>query len=385
MHFNIKFIYLFIILTSCSSDDIVQYFEYPDHNVLNIGAQLTDLHITNDSNTLIVADKGNNRVIFIDTMNPKMTIKKSIWVGSEPTTLEITDDEKYLLVGLQGASNICLIGLEELTVLGYMELDEDGVFDLEFVSSKQQIIVSFFSSQPSDNKTKIYGWNPINIDTGELNLILDNDLTYNEITTAGYIALSENEDFLYVIDKYEGSPYNLLRYSITDDGFVPFTIIESSNIADVPITLYDLEYIPEFGIAVAMGGTDLIDGNPLDHAPIYALDNLTHIANLDLGSTPIALAYDPMGQHIYISPTDVDDNGMFIVEFSMETMLQTNYYQVAGILGSHSLIVDPQGEFIYAVVDDLSDQDTHEPYNGNSFNIQKIEITPEGTFPINNF
>ena len=142
-----------------------------------------------------------------------MAIKKSIWVGSEPTSLEITEDGKYLLVGLQGASNICLIDLEGLTVLGYMELDEDGVFDIEFVSSKQQIIVSFFSSQPSDNKTKIYGWNPVNIATGELNLILNNDLVYNEITTAGYIALSENEDFLYVIDKYEGSPYNLLRYS----------------------------------------------------------------------------------------------------------------------------------------------------------------------------
>ena len=89
--------------------------------------------------------------------------------------------------------------------------------------------------------------------------------------------------------------------------------------------------------------------------------------------------------HIYISPTDVDDNGMFIVEFSIDTQLQTNYYQVAGLLGSHALIVDSNGEYIYAAVDDLSDQDTHEPYNGSSFNIQKIKILPEGVYPINDF
>ena len=57
------FIYTSIMfLLSCGSDEIVQYFEYPDHNVLNIGSQLTDLVVTSDSNTLIAADKGNNQV-----------------------------------------------------------------------------------------------------------------------------------------------------------------------------------------------------------------------------------------------------------------------------------------------------------------------------------
>ena len=104
-----------------------------------------------------------------------------------------------------------------------------------------------------------------------------------------------------------------------------------------------------------------------------------------MGSVPLAIAYDAVGEHIYISPMDVDDNGMFIIEFSVDTQLQTNYYQVAGLLGTHTLAVDPKGEYIYAAVDDLSDQDTHEPYSGSSFNIQKIKILPEGTYPINDF
>ena len=123
----------------------------------------------------------------------------------------------------------------------------------------------------------------------------------------------------------------------------------------------------------------------MDHSSVYALDDLNHIANLDVGSTPLAITYDAIGDHIYISPTDVDDNGMFIIEYNIQTQLQTNYYQVAGLLGSHALIIDSNGEYLYAAVDDLSDQDTAEPYNGSSFNIQKIRILAEGTYPINDF
>jgi DNA-binding beta-propeller fold protein YncE len=137
---------------------------------------------------------------------------------------------------------------------------------------------------------------------------------------------------------------------------------------------------------VAVGGVDFIGEDNIDHASVYSLDNLNHIANLDVGSTPLALAYDSIGNHMYISPTDVDDNGMFVIEYNIHTQLQTNYYQVAGLLGSHALVVDANGEYIYAAVDDLSDQDTDEPYNNSSFNIQRIKILPEGTFPhINNF
>ena len=97
------------------------------------------------------------------------------------------------------------------------------------------------------------------------------------------------------------------------------------------------------------------------------------------------MAITSYGDNIYISPTDVDDNGMFIIEYNTETQLQTNYYQVAGLLGSHALIIDFKGEYLYAAVDDLSDQDTAEPYNGSSFNIQRIKILPEATYPINDF
>ena len=196
------------------------------------------------------------------------------------------------------------------------------------------------------------------------------------------ISNDDEESYMYIIDKTQ-STITLYRYDNTEDGFNNQQL--SSAVAARLDVLHDLAFVDDFGVVLAFDGIDPVDGLKVDHVSVYDNANLNHISNLDVGSVPIAVAYDAVGKHVYISPTDVDDNGMFIVEFSIDTQLQTNYYQVAGLLGSHTLIVDPKGEYIYAAVDDLSDQDTHEPYNGSSFNIQKIKIIPEGTYPINDF
>ena len=374
-------IIILLLILGCESEKIVQYFEYPDHNVLNIGSKLTDFIMTNDSNTLIAADKGNNRVLFIDVSTDDMSIVKSIWVGSEPTSLETADNGQYLLVGLRGASSVSVVSIDSMSLLGTIVLDEDSVYDIEYIDGTNQLVVSFVSSNPAYNLTKIYQWSgsPWNADFS-VELVVPN----SSVNYAGPISSSDDGSNIFILDKYNGPPYRVYRYDITNEGLK--NKVNSSNIADGPISLHDLEYVPNFGLVAALAGSDFIDGTPLDHAPVFSLDNLSHIANLDVGSTPLALAYDSIGEHVYISPTDVDDNGMFIIEYNLQTQLQTNYYQVAGLLGSHALIVDYKGEYIYAAVDDLSDQDTDEPYNNSSFNIQRIKILPEGTFSaINNF
>ena len=406
MKLNIKIIiYSFIVFTACTSDDIVQYFEYPDHNVLNIGSQLTDLYVTNDSNTLIVADKGNNRVLIIDVSTDGMYIKNTVWVGSEPTSLEMTADGRYLFVGLLGGSSVSVINMATMKVEGSLNLEEDSVFDIEYLSVTCQLIVSFLSSNPSYNKTYVHAWwadqdgvwygnntscsyseNPDfvspEITVLESNMFAVEPTEIDNVQHAGLLSMSQDESYLYILDKTL-SPNRLHRYDIDDEGLS--NRINNAQTAKTIDLFHDLEYISNFGVVVALSGTDPVDGLEMDHAPVYDFDNLDHISNLDVGSAPLAVAYDAVGEHIYISPTDVDDNGMFIVEFSVSTQLQTNYYQVAGLLGSHALVVDPKGEYIYAAVDDLSDQDTHEPYNGSSFNIQKIKIIPEGTYPVNDF
>jgi len=406
MKFNNKIIiYSFIVFTACSSDDIVQYFEYPDHNVLNIGSQLTDLYITNDSNTLIAADKGNNQVLFIDVSSDVMYIKKAVWVGSEPTSLDMTDDGRYLFVGLRGGSSVSVINMTTMTFDGSINLEEDSVFDIEYLSDKCQLIVAYISSaSPSNSKTYIHIWwadqdgiwygpntscsysadpefvAPDIISSGSKFIVAPPSI---DITSqGGLLSVSPDDSFLYILSRF--SPQKLYRYEINDDGMGGF-LVSSGVAAGAGIILNDFKYVNDFGVVIAVDGSDPVDGLGLEHAAVYDINQLDHISNLDVGSIPLAIAYDAIGEHIYISPTDVDDNGMFIVEFSIVTHLQTNYYQVAGLLGAHTLIVDHKGEYIYAAVDDLSDQDTHEPYSGSSFNIQKIKIIPEGTYPINDF
>ena len=399
-----KFIILLCVIVfylSCSSDGVVKFFEYPDHNVLNIGSQLTDLYITNDSNTLIAADKGNNRVIFIDVSSDAMSITKRVWVGSEPTSLDMTDDNRYLFVGLLGGSSVSIINMATMTLEGSLSLQEDSVFDVEYLSSKCQLIVSFISGSVNFSKTYVHPWwadqdgvwygsnNTLctyaeipEINISSQNIYIAEPPEIDNVLLAGHISVSTNDSLLFVNDK-SLNPDRLFRYEITDDGLI--NEINSNPTSEHIILLHDLVYIDGFGVVMAIDGTDPSDASPIDHSAVYDIDNLNQKSNLDVGSVPLAIAYDAVGKHIYISPTDVDDNGMFIIEFSVDTQLQTNYYQVAGLLGSHTLAVDPKGEYIYAAVDDLSDQDTHEPYNGSSFNIQKIKIISEGTYPINDF
>ena len=40
------YITIFILISGCDEPDFVQYFEYTDHNVLNIGSRLTDFIVT---------------------------------------------------------------------------------------------------------------------------------------------------------------------------------------------------------------------------------------------------------------------------------------------------------------------------------------------------
>jgi len=374
-----------MFFVSCGSDEIIQYFEYPDHDVLNIGSQLTDLVVTGDSNTLIAADKGNNQVRFIDISADKMSIIANVWVGSEPTSLDLTADGQYLLVGLQGASSVAVVSVLEMELLGSIQLEDDGVYDIEYINITDQLIVSFVASQPTYNKTKLYdldNWTnfiatPSTVQIGSVTKERENDV-------AGFISISDDEEFVYIVDRF-GNPGNdrVYKYKVSGDWLSSESY---SSVVGVISSFHDIEYVPNVGVVIAIGGIDPLGEESLDHSPVFDLNDLSHIANFGVGSTPLALTYDPIGEHIYISPTDVDDNGMFVIEYSIQTQLQTNYYQVAGRLGSHALVVDPKGEYVYAAVDDLSDQDTDEPYNNSSFNIQRIKILPEGTYgAINNF
>lgn len=286
-----------IFFISCAPDKIVQYFEYPDHNVLNIGSQLTDLVISNDSSTLIVADKGNNQVRFIDVSTDQMSIMSNVWVGSEPTALELTADGLYLLVGLQGATSVAVVSVLGMELLGAIQLDDDGVYDIEYINATDQLIVSFVASNPTYNKTKLYNLdNWTNFIATPATITIGNNEIEIEDDYAGYITVSDNEEFLYIIDRFGGID-RVYKYNISSDWFSPESF---SAVVGVISSFHDIEFVPNFGVVVAVGGEDPFGEEHIDHASVFSSDDLSHSANFGVGSTPLALAYDRVGEHIYI-------------------------------------------------------------------------------------
>ena len=61
-------------------------------------------------------------------------------------------------------------------------------------------------------------------------------------------------------------------------------------------------------------------------------------------------------------------------ENERETKLEKNYYLSAGNLTSRGIILDANEEFLYLVVHIPGDDDSFEPYNDYSFDLQRIQL-----------
>ncbi len=139
----------------CTKDAPV-YYSYPDFEVLTIGSTLSELIISPDNNYLIAADKNNNQLRIIDIIDD-LNLVKNIWVGSKPSSLDFTSSGDTLFVGLEGSSQIAIINMNTLEVIGYFQTDMDNPYDIAVVPGNRMVI-SYMSSNPSLNRTKLYHW-----------------------------------------------------------------------------------------------------------------------------------------------------------------------------------------------------------------------------------
>ncbi|NOZ08886.1 MAG: hypothetical protein GXO91_08455 [FCB group bacterium] len=355
---------ILLLLPGCTEKSPTYYYTIENFDLLRIGSNLVDLVITPDGNTLIAADSGNNRVIFVDVSGETMIRTANILVGSTPTSLCLSDDGNTLYVGLSGSSQIAIVDVATREVT-HFQLDEDGPMDVEVFGDK--LITTFISDQSIYHKTKMY-----DLQSGEL---------LSSKSKAGKLALDPVDGAVYVLDD-SFERVNLYKFII--DGDVLSGNLQSSDIAQHPVELNDLEYVPGTGIVAALSGTDF-EGHELKHAFLFDPEELNLLAQFDVKSTPLAAAATPDGTSLFFSPSKADGAGTFVIEFDNETYLQRNYYLAAGKLSTGAITVDPSGTYIFVAVDDLADNSNDEPYSGNSFDIQRIKIEPIGTYPINDF
>ncbi|RMF09219.1 MAG: hypothetical protein D6762_04190 [Candidatus Neomarinimicrobiota bacterium] len=119
--------------------------------------------------------------------------------------------------------------------------------------------------------------------------------------------------------------------------------------------------------------------HPEDHTAVrtvwsYATSDLSLTGKYKINSPGLDAVYTPDGTRVLVAPMDADKAGVFVVEFDRATHLETHYYLMAGNLKSHGLEMDRSGTCFYAVVNSPGDDDSFEPYNSYSYDIQRVRL-----------
>ena len=110
------------------------------------------------------------------------------------------------------------------------------------------------------------------------------------------------------------------------------------------------------------------------HVYSYNGSDMTFAGKYLIKSPGLAVAVSMDGQRVFTAPTDADEMGVFVIEFDQQTKLESNYFLSAGNLTDRGLILDSQNQFLYILVNIPGDDDSFEPYNDYSFDLQRIKL-----------
>ena len=101
---------------------------------------------------------------------------------------------------------------------------------------------------------------------------------------------------------------------------------------------------------------------------------MTFAGKYQIKSPGRATAISQNGERIFVAPTNADEIGVFIIEFSQDTKLEENYYLSAGNLTARGIVLDSSEKYLYLLVNIPGDDDSFEPYNDYSFDLQRITL-----------
>lgn len=90
------------------------------HKIIKINSNLSKMVADSVWLYIYVSDKGTNSVLFLNTFTD--TIEKSVFVGSNPSDMDISADNSTLYVAISGGSSVSVIDLDTQTVVDTIEL-----------------------------------------------------------------------------------------------------------------------------------------------------------------------------------------------------------------------------------------------------------------------
>ncbi|MBT3589941.1 MAG: beta-propeller fold lactonase family protein [Candidatus Marinimicrobia bacterium] len=322
------------------------YFPYYDFEILKLGKSISDMVISPNGEFLYLADYSNNKIVQINTSS-NMSVSNDIVVGSHPTALSLSPNGQTLGIALEGESNIVFMSLNDFSIIANYSISLMNVNDLSFIDSNTIIISS---------KT----------DPSCITLKMDTGIEKSESILNGEFAVNMDSSIIYVathssIKKYVKSGNNYIQSSTISDayGFSAtinhFVFNASSN-------------------SLFLCASNEDEESTVKHVYSYNGDNLTFAGKFLIKSPGLGVSVTQNGEKVFIAPMDADPMGIFVVEFDAETKLEKNYYLSAGNLTRRGILLSPDEKSFYVLVDTPGDNDSFEPYNSNSFDLQRINI-----------
>tara|TARA_X000000950_G_scaffold88447_1_gene111301 strand:- start:880 stop:1938 length:1059 start_codon:yes stop_codon:yes gene_type:complete len=344
------FVIILSILVSCSlyRDDKKPeiFFQYSDFETLQLGKNFSDMTISNNDNTIFLSDYNNNSILKISTQN-SLSIEQNTVVGSHPIAIDISSDNSTLAIAHEGESSIFLLNTQTMTVNNSFPISLMSMNDLVFINDSTLIISS--KTDPS---------------CITLNLISGEETTQSVLN--GEFAINKENKILYV-----ATSSSLKKYNWDGERFY-----QDSNISDPYGFVGNVHHIVynTYKNIVFVCLSDKNNSTQVQHLYSYYGNDMTFAGKYQLKSPGLATAISQNGERVFAAPMDADEIGVFIIEFSQETKLEKNYYLSAGNLTARGIILDANETFLYLLVNIPGDDDSFEPYNDYSFDLQRIQL-----------
>jgi DNA-binding beta-propeller fold protein YncE len=340
---------MFLCVLGCSlyldDEEPDHFYEFKDFEILKLGVNISDMVMDPNQPFLYLADYGNNRILRIH-IGKQMVVEGNLQVGSHPIDLDITPDQRHLVVGLNGESNLKIIDLSTFAIVKTVPFSLNdishivcGTDSIVYVSSLDEPLLIAVS-------------------------IVD-DLETSGNVRSGTLLMNHRDRKLFVAARN-----NVLKYDAS--GHFPTTATTSTRFS-FSARINDFVMGP-LNDHLYLGLADPLDRDHVKDLWSFSTDNLTLTGKYEIKSPALGLALSRDGRRLFVAPTDADEAGVFIVEFDTQTKLEKNYFLAAGNLKERGIAIDNNDQYLYVAVFTPGDDDTFEPYNVNSYDLQRIRV-----------
>ena len=342
---------LFCFFMSCSlyqdTESPKIYFEYSDFDILYLGRTISDIIISDNGQNLFLSDYNNNSLLNID-VSDKLKILGEISMGSHPIALDLNSDNSIIVIALEGESTIYTVGTQAFEIVNQYSIPLMNVNDIAFLNDSIVVISS-------------------RTDPACISLNLNSSEYISQSVLNGELAMDQENDILYV-----ATSSSVKKYNWDGDRFA-----QDSNISDPYGFVGDVHHFV-FNAAnntvFACISSSNDDEKNIQHIYSYSGSDMTFAGKYLIKSPGLAVAVSNNGERVFTAPTDADEIGVFIIEFDQESKLESHYYLSAGNLTDRGLIVDSNNENLFILVNIPGDDDSFEPYNDYSFDLQRIKL-----------